>query len=109
MTQQPNPQPQPSQSPSTSSSPQYQPLGLIDVRRALDSKFVNTGIPGAIAGFGISRAFEGEWWQFLSLAGVAAGVWFLIKLGAKIAPRMEQVIDQADQMVVREVERTIPR
>ncbi|MEM9007360.1 MAG: NACHT domain-containing protein, partial [Cyanobacteria bacterium P01_F01_bin.86] len=73
----------------------------------LDSKLVNTGVPGAIAGFGISRAFEGEWWQFGSLMGAAAGVWFLIKLGSKIGPRVEKVIDQADQAVDRQVDRTL--
>jgi hypothetical protein len=83
----------------------YQPIGVNDVRKLLDNKLINTGVPGAIAGFGISRAFEGEWWQFFSLLGAAAGVWLLIKVGNKVAPRVESVIDTADQAVGQQVER----
>ena len=92
MTQQPPPQ------------PPYKGIGLEDVRKVLDSKLVNTGVPGAIAGFGISRAFEGEWWQFGSLLGAAAGVWFLIKLGNRFAPKVERVIERADQAFNRQVD-----
>lgn len=92
MTQQPPPQ------------PPYKGIGLEDVRKVLDSKLVNTGVPGAIAGFGISRAFEGEWWQFGSLLGAAAGVWFLIKLGNRFAPKVERVIERADQAFDRQVD-----
>lgn len=49
--------PQPQNSDSQS---QYQPIGLDDVRKMLDSRLVNTGVPGAIAGFGISRALQGS-------------------------------------------------
>ncbi|NEQ45974.1 MAG: NACHT domain-containing protein [Leptolyngbya sp. SIOISBB] len=92
MTQQPNPQ-QP-----------YKGLGLEDVRKVLDSKLVNTGVPGVIAGFGVSRAFEGEWWQFVSLLGAATGVWFSIKLGNRFAPKVERVLDRADQAFDRRVD-----
>ncbi len=84
---------------------QYESIGLDDVRKVLDNTLINTGVPGAIAGFGISRAFEGEWWQFFSLLGSAAGVWVLIKLGSKVAPRVESAIDTADQTVSRQVDR----
>ncbi len=84
---------------------QYESIRLDDVRKVLDNKLVNTGVPGAIAGFGISRAFEGEWWQFLSLLGSAAGVWVLIKLVSRVAPRVERAIDTADQTVSRQVDR----
>jgi hypothetical protein len=92
MTQQPNPQ-----------SP-YKGLGLEDVRKVFDSKLVNTGVPGAIAGFGISQAFEGEWWKFVSLLGAATGVWFLIKLGNRFVPKVERVIDLADQAFDRRID-----
>jgi predicted NACHT family NTPase len=84
--------------------PPYKGIGLEDVRKVLDSKLVNTGVPGAIAGFGISRAFEGEWWQFGSLLGAATGVWFLIKLGNRFAPKVERVIERADQAFDRQVD-----
>ena len=83
----------------------YQPIGLNDVRKLLDSKLVNTGVPGAIAGFGISRAFEEEWWQFFSLLGAAAGVWLLIKVGSRVAPRVESAIDTADRAVAQQFDR----
>lgn len=87
MTQQPNPQ------------DQYSGIGLDDVRRVLDSKLVNTGVPSAIAGFGISRAFEGEWWKFLSLIGAAVAVWLLLRIGNRLAPRVDNAIEQADKAI----------
>lgn len=98
MTQSPNPQP---------SQPQYTGIGLEDVRRLLDSKLVNTGLPGVIAGFAISRAFEGNWQQFFYLLSAAGGVWLVIKLSSKIAPKVEVAIDQADQAFDRQVDRTL--
>ena len=97
MTQQPGPS-------SQNQADQYQSIGLNDVRKVLDSKLINTGVPGAIAGFGISRAFEKDWWQFLVLLGTAAGVWLLIKIGARIAPRVDQAIEQADEAVSQKFE-----
>ncbi len=97
MTQQPDPS-------SQNQADQYQSIGLNDVRKVLDSKLINTGVPGAIAGFGISRAFEKDWWQFLVLLGTAAGVWLLMKLGARIAPRVDQAIEQADEAVSQKFE-----
>lgn len=95
MTQSPNP------------PPNYTPLNKEDIRRILDSKLVNTGLPGAIAGFGISRAFEGEWWQFASLAGIAVGVWVLVKLGDRLASRVEHVFEHADRAFDHQLDRTL--
>lgn len=83
----------------------YQPIELNDVRKLLDSKLVNTGVPGAIFGFGISRAFEEEWWQFVLLLVAAAGVWLLIKVGSRVAPRVESAIDTADRAVAQQFDR----
>ena len=94
MTQPPNP-PQ---------HQQYQGIGLNDIRKLLDNKLVNTGIPGAMAGVGITRAFDGDVWQCLSWVGAAAGVWLLIKIGSRIAPRIDKVIEQADESVSKKFE-----
>ncbi|MEM6522018.1 MAG: NACHT domain-containing protein, partial [Cyanobacteria bacterium P01_C01_bin.70] len=84
--------------------PPYKGLGLEDVRKVLDSGAVKAGVPGVIAGFGISRAFEREWGQFTGLLVAAAVVWFLIKLGNRLAPKVERVMDRADQAFDRQVD-----
>ncbi len=78
----------------------------MDVRRLLDNQLVSTGVPGAIVGVAISRLFEQEeWWQFFPLMAVAGGVWVLIKVGSKIAPKVEKSIDQADQLFDQQFDR----
>ncbi|MEO1095264.1 MAG: hypothetical protein AAFX01_10245 [Cyanobacteria bacterium J06638_28] len=85
MTQQPPPQ------------KPYQGLGLEDVRKLLDTNLVNTGVPGGLLGVGITRAFDGNWWQCFAWAGAAAGVWFLIKIGGRIALRVDNAMEQVDK------------
>lgn len=89
---------------SMTQQPPYKGLGLEDVRKVLDSGAVKAGVPGVIAGFGISRAFEREWGQFTGLLVAAAVVWFLIKLGNRLAPKVERVMDRADQAFDRQVD-----
>ena len=96
---------QPSQQ--QTSQTQYKSIGLEDVRKVLDARLVNTGVPGAIAGFGVSRAFEGNWGQFGSLMGAAAGVWFLSKLGSRIRPKVEKALDHANEAFDRRVDLTL--
>ncbi|MGB3515131.1 MAG: GUN4 domain-containing protein [Elainellaceae cyanobacterium] len=68
-----------------------------DVRNLLDSKLVSTGVPGVIVGVAITRAIDGAWGQAIQALGVAAGVWVLIKVGVRLAPKVERVVDHVDR------------
>jgi hypothetical protein len=92
MTQQPNPQ------------PPYKGLGLEDVRKLLDTKLVNTGVPGTMFGVGMTRAFDRDWQQCLAWIGAAASVWFLIKIGSRLAPRIDKAFDQAEKAADEKLE-----
>ncbi len=96
----------PKQSQPQSQQSQYAPLGIGDVRKLLDSKLVNTGVPGAMAGVAITRAFDGDWRKFLSWLGAAAGVWLLIKIGSRFAPKVDTAIDRVEKAVDLRIERT---
>jgi predicted NACHT family NTPase len=59
----------------------------------LDNKLVTLGIPGALSWVGITKARENQWteagWCFVG----AAAVWLVIKVGKKLAPKLDQMLD----------------
>jgi hypothetical protein len=85
----------------------HKPLNWEDVRKLLDSKLVSTGVPGIIVGVAITRAIDGNWAQAVQALGVAAGVWMLLKLGNRLAPKIERVVDQADQTFDQRLDLTL--
>lgn len=74
-------------------SPNYTPTNIEKVFELLDKKLVTFGVPGALSFVGISKARENQWtdaaWCFVG----AAGIWFIIKIGKKLAPKIDQVLD----------------
>jgi hypothetical protein len=81
----------PENAPETKSD--YVPTNIEKVFELLDQKLVALGIPGMLVFAGASKAKEGKWieggWYF---AG-AAGVWLAIRVGKKLAPKLDQVLE----------------
>jgi hypothetical protein len=71
----------------------YTPTNIEKVFELLDNKLVSLGIPGALSFVGITQARQG---QVKAAAGYfvsAAGVWMAIKVGKKLAPKIDQLLD----------------
>ena len=74
-------------------SPSYVPTNIEKVFELLDNKLVTFGVPGALSFVGISKARESQWtdaaWCFVG----AASIWLAIKIGKKLAPKIDQILD----------------
>ena len=74
-------------------SPDHLPTTLEKIFELLDKKLVTLGAPGALSAVGINKVLAEElptaFWCF---AG-AAGVWLVIKIGKKLAPKLDQLLD----------------
>lgn len=66
---------------------------LEKVVELLDNKLVSLGIPGAIGAAGVTNFIAGQWGETIACLVGAAGVWVAIKLGKKLAPKLDQVFD----------------
>lgn len=81
----------------------YSPTTIEKVFELLDNKLVTLGIPGALSFVGITKATEGQYteatWCFIG----AAGVWITIRVGKKLAPKMDQLLD----WVIGQIERSL--
>jgi predicted NACHT family NTPase len=81
----------------------YSPTTIEKVFELLDNKLITFGIPGALSFVGITKAREGAWteatWCFVG----AVGVWVVIKVGKKLAPKFDQLMD----WVIAGVERSL--
>jgi hypothetical protein len=71
----------------------YEPTTLEKVFELLDIKLVTFGIPGALSFVGITNVREGKWTEAGYYFLGAAGVWIAIKVGKKLAPKFEQMLD----------------
>ncbi|WP_204152419.1 GUN4 domain-containing protein [Leptolyngbya sp. CCY15150] len=60
-----------------------------------------------IVGVAITRAIDGAWGQAIQALGVAAGAWVLIKVGVRLAPKVERVVDHVDRTFDNRVELTL--
>ena len=73
--------------------PDYLPYTLEKVFERLDQKLVTLGVPGALSAVGVNKVMAEQLptagWCF---AG-AAGVWLVIKIGKKLAPKLDQLLD----------------
>ncbi len=73
----------------------YSPTTIEKVFELLDNKLVTFGILGALSFVGVTKARENHWteagWCFVG----AAGVWLAIKIGKKLAPKLDQAMDEA--------------
>jgi len=59
----------------------------------LDNKFVSWGAPGVLLGVGISQFAAGEGVRGSLCVVGAGGLWVVIKVGKRVAPKLEAVLD----------------
>ena len=72
---------------------QNTPMNLESFWKLLDSKLVSYGIPGALVGVAIDFARKSDWKNAGICVFSAAGVWLFIKIGKKISPYIDKLID----------------
>lgn len=73
--------------------PKYLPTTIEKFFELLDNKLVTFGLPGVLLSVSVNKLLgnqrtEAAWY----LAG-AAGIWLVIKVGKKLAPKLDQVLD----------------
>ncbi|MDX2215359.1 MAG: GUN4 domain-containing protein [Oculatellaceae cyanobacterium bins.114] len=73
----------------------YSPTSIEKVFELLDNKLITFGIPGALSFVGITKARDNQWTEAAWYFAGAAGMWIAIKVGKRIAPKIDQVIDWA--------------
>jgi hypothetical protein len=73
--------------------PDYTPTTIEKVFELLDNKLVTLGVPGALSAVGINKVRSGHWDEAIACFAGAAVVLVVIKLGKKLAPKLDQVLD----------------
>lgn len=73
--------------------PKYLPTSIEKVFELLDNKLVTFGVPGALSYVGITKAHENQWTEAGWCFAGAVGIWLVIKVGKKLAPKLDQVLD----------------
>ena len=72
--------------------------------KILDSQLVSLGTPAALIAVAIDFARKSEWNNVLLCLIAAVGVWIIIKVGSKIAPRidklLEWILNNAEKLVL---------
>jgi len=76
-----------------SEPPKYTPTSIEKVFELLDDKLVSLGISGGLGAVGINHIREGKWTEAIGCFAGAAGVWLAIKVGKKLAPKLDQGLD----------------
>jgi predicted NACHT family NTPase len=73
----------------------YEPTNLEKVFELLDKKLVTLGVPGALSfvGIDILRKDWNNWPNAAWCFAAAAGVWVVIKVGKRLAPEIDQLLD----------------
>jgi predicted NACHT family NTPase len=71
------------------------PSNLEKVFEALDNKFVSLGVPGALSVIGLDKLRQSSdlWKEAAAYFAAAAGVWLVIKIGKKLAPKLDNLLD----------------
>ncbi|MGA1264471.1 MAG: hypothetical protein ACO331_11295, partial [Prochlorothrix sp.] len=59
----------------------------------LDNKFISLGAPGVLLWVGVSQLVKGAWLRGGLCVAVAGGLWVLIKVGKRLAPKFEELLD----------------
>ncbi|MGF1566737.1 MAG: GUN4 domain-containing protein [Nodosilinea sp.] len=75
--------------------PDYIPTSIEKVFEILDTKLVSLGVPGGLSFLGITAVHKGEWGNAAKCFAGAAAVWVAIKVGKKLAPKLDQGLDRA--------------
>lgn len=73
--------------------PDYTPTNIEKVFELLDTKLVSLGVPGALSFVGITNARAGQWGEAIVCFAGATVVLVVIKVGKKLAPKLDQVLD----------------
>lgn len=73
----------------------YSPTTIEKIFESLDNKLVTFGIPGALSFVGITKARESKWQEAGWCFAGAAALWIVIKVGKKLAPKLDQAMDWA--------------
>ncbi|MBD2330116.1 GUN4 domain-containing protein [Alkalinema sp. FACHB-956] len=76
-------------------SSKYLPTTIEKVFELLDTKLVTFGVPGALSFVGITKAKEGQWVEAGWCWAGAVGILIAIKIGKKLAPKLDQLLDWA--------------
>jgi len=76
-------------------TPAYCATTIENFFELLDNKLVTLGIPGALASVGITKSLADKWPEASWCFAGAAGIWLVIKIGKKLAPKLDQVMDWA--------------
>ncbi|MGB3202795.1 MAG: hypothetical protein WBA99_17950, partial [Nodosilinea sp.] len=75
------------------SPPDYTPTSIEKVFELLDNKLVSLGVPGALSFVGVTNVRAGQWGEAMGCFAGAAAVFVAIKLGNKLAPKLDQLLD----------------
>ena len=76
-------------------SEEYLPTTVEKVFELLDKKLVTFGIQGAISAVGVAKIHQNQWRDAALCFAGAAGVWLIIKIGKRLAPKIDQLLDWA--------------
>jgi hypothetical protein len=81
--------------------PNYSPTNIEKVFELLDNKLVSLGVPGALSFVGVNNVRSGQWGEAIACFASAAAVFVAIKLGNKLAPKLDQLLDWGINSVER--------
>jgi hypothetical protein len=73
--------------------PDYTPTTIEKVFELLDNKLLTLGVPGGLSAVGLNKVRSGHWDEAIACFAGAAVVLMVIKLGKKLAPKLDQVLD----------------
>ncbi len=71
----------------------YLPTTVEKVFEALDKRVISLGVPGLFGSLGIAKAGENKWQEAGLCLTAAAGVWVVIQVGKKLAPKLDKLLD----------------
>jgi GUN4-like/NACHT domain len=71
----------------------YSPSTIETTFELLDKKLVSLGVPGALSFVSITKVREQKWVEAGWCLGAAIGVFVVIKVGKKLAPKLDQLLD----------------
>ena len=69
------------------------PTTIEKVFELLDNKLVTFGVPGALSAVGVNKVLADLWTEAAWCFAGAAGVWIAIKIGKRLAPKLDQLLD----------------
>ncbi|ASC74138.1 hypothetical protein XM38_051130 [Halomicronema hongdechloris C2206] len=76
-------------------SPGNQPSWWDPVQKLLDKKYVDWGVPSVFIAIAVSYAKppNPDWRSFGIFLGIAAGAWLLLRIGSRLLPYFDKLLD----------------